>query len=79
MVLSPLILFISLLPLELFQIFQGNAREKIRNQKNPEPVATLHASERSLVVSKENTVGLITLDVSRTFPALCIFQKVTIL
>lgn len=62
--------------LELFEIFQANAKEKIRNQKNPEPVATLHASESSLVVSKENTVGLITLDVSRTFPGLCIFQKV---
>lgn len=61
---------------ELFQIFQDNARERIRNQKkHVPPVATLHDSESSLVVSKENTLGLITLDVSRTFPALCIFQK----
>eukprot|EP00111_Clytia_hemisphaerica_P016153 TCONS_00047804-protein len=60
---------------ELFQIFSANARDRIRNQKNPEPVANLHDSESSLVVSKENTVGLITLDVSRTFPSLCIFQK----
>ena len=64
--------------IELFQIFQENAREKIRNQKKPSPPAatTHHDSESSLVVSKENTLGLITLDVSRTFPALCIFQKV---
>ena len=51
--------------------------EKLLSQKYQEPVATLHDSESSLVVSKENTVGLISLDVARTFPALCIFQKVS--
>ena len=38
-----------------------------------------HKSESSLVVCKENALGLITLDVSRTFPSLCIFQKVKFL
>ena len=61
---------------ELFQILQAHAIEKLAAQRYQEPVATLHDSESSLVVSKENTVGLISLDVARTFPALCIFQKV---
>lgn len=61
---------------ELFQILQAHAVEKLTAQRYQEPVATLHDSESSLVVSKENTVGLISLDVARTFPALCIFQKV---
>ncbi|XP_065071299.1 TBC1 domain family member 12-like isoform X2 [Rhopilema esculentum] len=60
---------------ELFQILQAHAVDKLAHQKSQEPVATLHDSESSLVVSKENTVGLISLDVARTFPALCIFQK----
>ncbi len=55
---------------------KSNAQQKIAAQKYQEPVATLHDSESSLVVSKENTVGLISLDVARTFPSLCIFQKV---
>eukprot|EP00794_Sanderia_malayensis_P005458 gene5458-6141_t len=60
---------------ELFQIMKLNAQQKIAAQKYQEPVATLHDNESSLVVSKENTVGLIALDVARTFPTLCIFQK----
>jgi len=60
---------------ELFQILQAHAAEKLAAQRYQEPVATLHDSESSLVISKENTVGLISLDVARTFPALCIFQK----
>lgn len=60
---------------ELFVIFQEHAKERSKMQRNVEPINSVHNSESSLVVSKENTIGLISLDVSRTFPALCIFQK----
>lgn len=58
---------------ELFQIFSLDASERIRTRSNPRPAPS--PPESSLGVTKENTIGLITLDVSRTFPNLCIFQK----
>lgn len=68
---------------ELFDIFQSHAYEKLfttrLNKKgNPtETVAELPASDHP-VVSKAHTVELIMMDVSRTFPSLCIFQEVLI-
>jgi len=63
---------------ELFLIFQNNAKEKLSQQKRVKELTsplTMHNSESSLVVCRENALGLITLDVQRTFPSLCIFQK----
>lgn len=67
---------------ELFDIFQSHAYDKLfttrlNKQKNPtqQTVAELPASDHP-VVSKAHTVELIMMDVSRTFPSLCIFQQV---
>lgn len=65
---------------ELFDIFQSHAYEKLfttrlNKQKNiTQTVAELPASDHP-VVSKAHTVELIVMDVSRTFPSLCIFQE----
>lgn len=65
---------------ELFDIFQSHAYEKLfttrLNKKNPtkQSIAELPTSDHS-VVSKAHTVELIVMDVSRTFPSLCIFQE----
>lgn len=65
---------------ELFDIFQSHAYEKLfttrlNKKKNPtQTVAELPASDHP-VVSKAHTVELIMMDVSRTFPSLCIFQE----
>lgn len=66
---------------ELFDIFQAHAYEKLlvtrRNKKKQKE--QLQSEDRPATpppaVSKEHTVELIMLDVSRTFPSLCIFQK----
>lgn len=70
---------------ELFDIFQSHAYEKLfttrLNKKKNVPtqtVAELPASDHP-VVSKAHTVELIMMDVSRTFPSLCIFQEVLVL
>lgn len=69
---------------ELFDIFQSHAYEKLfttrlNKQKNvTQTVAELPASDHP-VVSKAHTVELIVMDVSRTFPSLCIFQEVIVL
>lgn len=69
---------------ELFDIFQSHAYEKLfttrlNKKKNPtQTVAELPASDHP-VVSKAHTVELIMMDVSRTFPSLCIFQEVSII
>ena len=67
---------------ELFDIFQSHAYEKLfttrlNKKKNQvqQTVAELPASDHP-VVSKAHTVELIMMDVSRTFPSLCIFQEV---
>ncbi|EDO36872.1 predicted protein, partial [Nematostella vectensis] len=68
---------------ELFDIFQSHAYEKLmvtRNnrKKNKESgsVAELPTNDYPMsVVSSEHKVELIMLDVSRTFPSLCIFQE----
>lgn len=68
---------------ELFDIFQSHAYEKLfttrlNKQKNvTQTVAELPASDHP-VVSKAHTVELIVMDVSRTFPSLCIFQEVIV-
>ncbi len=68
---------------ELFDIFQSHAYEKLfttrlKKKKNPtQTVAELPASDHP-VVSKAHTVELIMMDVSRTFPSLCIFQEVLV-
>lgn len=68
---------------ELFDIFQSHAYEKLfttRQNKKKSPseqihvVAELPTSDHT-VVSKAHTVELIMMDVSRTFPSLCIFQE----
>lgn len=65
----------------MFDIFQSHAYEKLfttrLNKKNPakQSIAELPTSDHS-VVSKAHTVELIVMDVSRTFPSLCIFQEV---
>ena len=69
---------------ELFDIFQSHAYEKLfttrQNKKKSASeqihvVAELPTSDHT-VVSKAHTVELIMMDVSRTFPSLCIFQEV---
>ena len=64
--------------LELFEIFRCHAEQKLLNNENSK------SKTRSEVVKSRNyvtdsVVDLITMDVSRTFPSLGIFQKVIFL
>ncbi|XP_065648245.1 TBC1 domain family member 14 [Hydra vulgaris] len=61
---------------ELFNIYHTNAEQRMKNINDPIMLDNIHHhSENSVIVSKENTLALIMLDVARTFPSLGIFQK----
>ncbi|XP_071947662.1 TBC1 domain family member 12-like [Antedon mediterranea] len=53
---------------ELFEIFKERARDTLKSIKEPD-------AEKVHKASRESSMELIKLDVSRTFPHLCIFQK----
>ena len=54
-------------------------RNNKKKQKETGEVAELVVSEHQQVFSRAHTVELIVLDVSRTFPSLCIFQEVRVM
>lgn len=59
---------------DLYEIMVSRAHEKLRSM-NREQTSTFEDCDSSLIVDREDTVELIRLDISRTFPKLCIFQK----
>ncbi len=57
---------------ELFEIFLARAKDRIKVFSEPD----IEDAEEVHEASREDSVDVIRLDVSRTFPHLCIYQKV---
>jgi len=60
---------------DLYDIMVSRSREKLKILDNSSYESEITTDSKCQVVDRENTVELIRLDVSRTFPKLCIFQK----
>ena len=63
--------------LELFEIFRCHAEQKLLNNENTKSLKKGEdSSNKAQNFVTDSVVDLITMDVSRTFPSLGIFQKV---
>jgi len=60
---------------DLYDIMVSRSREKLKILNKSSNESGIKADSKCQVFDRENTVELIRLDVSRTFPKLCIFQK----